>query len=292
MSFEPVDVYVTAGTPAAPVVGALVKVYNSSGTIFYTQAITDSDGRASFLLETLGYSLRFYKQHVGFAQPQLIDVLATPSTNQFNVTAEVLTPPIATDPRLCRASGYFRDVTGAPKRWLDIHFISKFSPLLLDGDGIVTERVHVRTDEDGYASLDLIRCAQYDAVVEALEDSPRLISVPDASSVNLPDLLFPVVSAVSFDPPGPWTVAAGSELEVTPTVTTSDGRPLTGLATDDVRWSSSDDTVMAVVFGTTSLTLRGIGAGTAELRAERLNTSIVRIPNSPISGQPVVVTVT
>jgi len=39
------------------------------------------------------------------------------------------------------------------------------------------------------------------------------------------------------------------------------------------------------------LTLRGIAAGIAELRAERQDLSIIRIPSLPVSGQPVSITV-
>jgi uncharacterized protein YjdB len=293
MSFEPVDFYVADKTPlASPVESVLIKVYDAAGSIFFTQATTDADGHAGFLLETQQYSARFYKAHVEFTQPQLFEVLAAPETNSFNVSADVLVPPIATDPRLCRASGFFRELTGGPKRFLDIHFIARFAPILLEGDAIFTERVAIRTDEQGYAVIDLIRGACYDAYIEGLEDTPRYIAVPDSASVNLPDLLLPVVASITLDPPGPYDLTVGQELIVTPTVVTSDGRPLTGAAVEDVQWTSSDDQVAAVFPSSTTLTLRGIAAGTADIQAVRLNQTIIRIPNTPIEGQPVAITVT
>lgn len=294
MSFEPVDVYVTDKTPLAnPVAGVLVKIYNAAGSTFYTQGVTDAGGKASFLLETQQYSMRFYKAHVEFTQPQLFTVLAAPEVNKFDVKADVLVVPIATDPRLCRASGYFRNLNGAPKQFLDIHFIAKFSPILLEGDAIFSERVEIRTDKDGYACIDLIRCAQYDATIEALEDKPRCINVPDAASVNLPDLLLPVVASVVFDPPGPYDLTVGGpDVVVTPTLMTSDGRPLEGTALDDVQWQVADTQVAAVLPSSTTLALRGLAAGSTELRCVRQNQSIVRIPNTPITGQPVALVVT
>lgn len=294
MSFEPVDFYVTDSSPLAnPVEGAVVKIYDSTGVTFYSQATTDALGHAGFLLETtVAYSARFYKSHVSFRQPQLFAVLAAPSTNAFNIKADVLVPPIATDPRLCRASGFFRELTGGPRRYLDIHFIARFSPVVLDGAAIFTERVTIRTDENGFATIDLIRGALYDAYVESMEDEPRYVAVPDAASANLPDLLLPVVASISLSPAGPYNLAVGQELVVTPTVVTSDGRPLDGTAPYDVIWASTDDSIAAVFSSDTTLTLRGIAAGTASLTAKRQDQSIIRIPDTGIQGQPVSITVT
>jgi hypothetical protein len=204
----------------------------------------------------------------------------------------VLELPIATDPRLCRASGYFRDVFGGPKQFLDLHFIARFSPLLLEGTAIVTERQHARTDKAGYVCVDLVRCGEYNVTLESMEDTIRQVKVPDSASVNLPDLLFPVVESVALAPVGPYAVAVGADLVLTPTVITSSGVPLVGIAEQDVRWYSSDPSVLAVMPSGTTVTLRGLAAGSAELRVERLDTSVIRIPDTAIAGQPVVVTVT
>lgn len=294
MSAEPVDVLVTDSTPmATPLSGVVVGVYNAAGSVFFTRATTDANGRASFYLETQDYSLRLYRYHVSFGQPQLFTVVPSPAVNSFVVRGEVLVPPISPDPRLCRASGYFRNLNGAPKRWLDIHFIAKFAPILLEGDAIFSERVEIRTDENGYAELDLIRCGQYDAIVENLEDKARCVSVPDLPSVNLPDLLLPVVGSVAFDPPGPYSlVVGGPDLTVTPTVLTSDGRPLEGVAPYDVQWSTEDPSIAVVLPTATTLVLRGLAPGSTSLVAKRSNQSIIRIPNTPIQGQPVPITVT
>lgn len=293
MSFEPVDFYLVDKSPAAnPVEGVLVKIYDRTGAVFFTQGIADSAGHVGLLLETQEYSARFFKAHVAIDQPQLLDVFAAPIANSFTIQADVLTAPIATDPRLCRASGFFRELTGGPRRWLDIFFIARFAPIMLDGDAIFTERVSIRTDDQGFAVIDLIRGGCYDAYVEGNEDSPRYIAVPDSASVNLPDLLLPVVASITFDPPGPYNLTVGQDLAITPTVVTSDGRPLDGAANQDVRWASSDPTIMGVSPAAKTINLRGAAAGTANIVATRLDCSIIRIPNTPIAGQPVAVTVT
>jgi hypothetical protein len=292
MSFESVDVYVKDSTPAEdPIEGVLVRVFNQAGSTFFTQSTTDSDGHVGFTLETLTYSIRLYKLHVGFQQPQTLQVLASPAVNTFDVSGEVFVLPIATDPRLCKCSGYFRDVSGAPKAFLDIHFIACFDPILLDGDGIVTERQAIRTDENGYASIDLIRNAQYNVFLQEFEDQPREIVVPDRSSVNLPDLIYAVVDEVVLDPVAPYAMLVGEQLTVTPTVLTSSYVELTGTAMRDVSWSSSDEAVLSVQPDSDVLTLTARSAGTAQVQAERRDQTIIRIPNTPIVGLPADVTV-
>ena len=101
--------------------------------------------------------MRFYKFQATFPQPQMFTVLAAPATNLFDVVGEVFSPPLATDIRLCRCWGYFRDANGAPQKFLDMVFFSEFSPILVDDAGVIPRPVRVRTDENGFAQVDLIR---------------------------------------------------------------------------------------------------------------------------------------
>lgn len=291
MSFEPVDVFVATHL-GDPVDDVVVKIYDASGSTLFTQATTSSQGKASFLLETLDYSMRFYKFQVGFVQPQLFTVQAAPATNVFSVIAEVFVMPIATDARLCRCSGYFRDISGAPKQYLDIHFIAEFAPILLESSAVVTEEKRIRTDCNGYAQIDLIRCGQYNAMMEATgSDKLRLIAVPDLSSTNLPDLLFPRVDRVVWDNPGPYELAVGTTITLTPTVYDSAGKPLCGIASSDVSWKTSDTSIASLEFTPTTIIVRGNGTGTTQLIASRLDSTIIKIPNTPISGVPLDITV-
>ena len=56
--------------------------------------------------------------------------------------------------------------------------------------------------------------------------------------------------------------------------------------------TSSDTTVLDVGVTATTLVLTAKARGTAELRATRLNNTIVRIPNTAIRGVPQTITVT
>ncbi len=297
-SYQSVDVFVKEKeAPNGPVEGVLVRVFSEDGSTFFTESTTDVAGRVGFTLFTQKYSLRFNKFQVSFSQPQVFEVLegtggGPPSTpNEFDVEAEVVTPPVATDPRLCRASGHFRDITGAPHRFLDIIFIGAFAPVLLEGAGVLSERRAIKTDEEGFACIDLIRCAIYRMTVEGYEDIQREVRVPDTPSVNLPDLLFPVVQSVSFSPAGPLSLPTGSLLDVVPTVTGSNKVPLTGTAVPDVIWSTEDEAIATVSATADKLVIKGVSAGTTKLLAARRNTSIITIPDEPIEGSGETITV-
>jgi len=297
VSYEAVDFYVNDATPMKnPVAGVVVKITSQDGKLVYSQAATDTAGHVGFMLPSgVTYQARFYKFAAGFTNPQLFAVLPSPlapgQTNSFNVVAQILAPPVPRDARLCTAYGYFRDITGAPQSNVEIHIIAKFDPVWLDGAGVLKERVIFRTDESGYAQVNLIRNGQYDCTVQGEEDIVRHISVPDAPNVNLPDLLFPVVSSLVLTPPGPYTVQAGHELTIGFVVMGSDGENL-GAGYGDVMLSTSDNDVLGYSYSPAGLTLIGIKAGTAQINVVRADQSIVRIPDTGIANQPLLVTVT
>jgi hypothetical protein len=285
VSYQNVDVYVLTRSKE-PIPGVVVRVFDPEGVVFYTDTVTDVTGRACFSLWNQRYSLRFYKFATRFQQPQVIDVIegvgGAPAVNAFNTYAEVMEGEVAVDPRLCRARGHFRDITGAPRRYLDVIFIGEFAPILLDGAGVLSERRMIRTDKSGYACLDLIRCAQYSATIEGYEDQVRKVYVPDAPSVNLPELLFPTVGSVSFAPHSPWTLSVGSTLELTPSVFTSTQVPLDGVATTNVRYIVEDPTIASIsALSSTLLQLRGIKPGSTRLLVQRTDLSVITIPYSP-----------
>ena len=281
-SYQSVDVYVLDQATHQPVPGVIVRVFSPDGVSAYTQDTTDDQGHVGFLLYTQSYSLRFYKYQVTLRQPLYVDVVegpgGTPTLNAFNVYAELLTPPLSNDARLCRASGVFRDVFGAPQKNLNIIFIAEFAPIIVDGAGVVSERRAVKTDQRGYACVDLFRCANYAATVQGYEDHVRRVRVPDAPSVNLPDLLFPTVASVSFEPPSPWTLSAGSDLTVTPTTLTTSGIPTLGPDLPNVNWKTSDPTVCSVMPVGKTLALHGLKPGTTTLQVYRKDQSIILVP--------------
>lgn len=293
MAFETVTLLVLNDDPEATAISdVVVRVFDSTGTYFQTQGTTDTQGRVCFtLLAELSYQLRFFKEKVSLKQPVLINVSVLPGENIFVAKGHVYQPPEAVHPRLCRCSGFFKNLDNSPAREHAIHVISVFDPILFEGNTMLTERLLQRTNDAGYAEFDLVRFGQYQVTVEGFEDTQRIITIPNAPSANLPDLMFSVVDHIDFDPPGPWTIAVGQRLLVTPTVWTSDGRVLPGAATDDLIWTTSSPNVMVVCLAGSQLELRGNAVGAADLRAARSDTSIVRIPNPPLGGIPQAVNV-
>lgn len=291
MSYRSVNIHVeNAAPPGDPIEGMLVRVFDEQNKVFYGQDITDDDGIAGFTLFTGVYVLRFYKFGAQVKQPLKIEVLEQ-ELNAFTVQATVFEPPLANDPRLCRASGFFRDITGAPHAKVDLFFTGVFNPVLLEGSAVMSERKAIRTDSEGFGCVDLIRCARYMVIIQGLEEAPRYIDVPDLPSVNLPDLLFPVVEKVLLGPRGPYTLSVGQTLSITPSVVASNGVPLEGVGSADVQWSVSDSSVVSLVLTATTLELTGRAAGTAELQAVRRDQSIIRIPSTGVQGLPQTITI-
>jgi len=295
MGYEPVDFYFSDSSPQAlPVSGVVVKVYSSDGLVFFSQQTSNTNGVASFLLPAGStYQARFFKLQASIRNPQSFEVIeapVAPVSNDFNITVDLLAPPTVPDQRLCVCHGFFRTVTGAPAKNLSIHIVSEFNPLLLEGSAVMTEREIVRTDDRGYVQVSLIRYGQYRVTVEGMEDVQRLISVPDAPNVNLPDLLFPVVGGIIFDPTPPYVLAVDESVTVTPLILATNGEEL-DLTSGDIIWSIDDESVAAFYLEPPNIRFRGVGPGTTQFKAVRANNSIVRIPDPGILGVPVTITV-
>ena len=302
MSFEAVDVYVLDSTPQQnPLVGVTVKVLSQDGTQVFTQGATDTSGHVGFLLPSAPggtvYQLRMYQFGTSFTQPQYITVLPSPLpagvSNSFDITGTVMQPPTANDIRLCVAAGFFRDMTGAPQCNLQIHFIGKFDPLWVDGAAVLKERVVISTDKRGWAQVNLFRNAQYNVTIQGEEDITRTITVPDQPSVNMADLIFPIVQEVVLTPPPPYTLVAGTTLTVGIEVIASDGENL-GTGVGNVMYSTTDQGIVAFILNQQAgqLTLQAGLPGEAQIVLKRADCSIVHLPYAPIAGQPIDVTVT
>jgi len=296
-------------TPS-PIVGVSVRVFDATGMTFITQnqtVLVGNDAIADFTLDgdvpAVEYQIRLSKLGVAFdgllgddsKSPQFIQVYypvgSSPSgTNDFTVQGQTYHRPAATDPRLCRASGFFKRGDGQPYPWLDLMFVPAFKPTIVDGDGIIGSTVTGRTDENGYFEIDLYRTGIYHVTMEGLEDVPREVTVPDVSSVNLIDLLFPVVASVVFTPSS-VNLAVGESLDVFPEVRGSDGRLLEGAAVSDVLYTMLDTAVAGVQAKTDRIVVQGLSAGTTEVNVDRVDKSIVLIPDTGITYTPFAITV-
>ena len=280
-----------------PLEGVLVQVYDATD-IFVTQnttALVLTEAYAEFTLNgddpPVDYTIRMSKAGVAFdgllgddsKTPQAIQVYDPPAaapvtgTNYFTVQGQTFTRPASTDPRLCRASGFFKDSAGRPRNDLSIVFVPLASPLIVDGDAIMGYQLDGSTDDDGYFQVDLYRGGEYRATVESFEDFIREITIPDASSANLVHILFPVVQTVEFDPTS-VSVAVDATVDVTLTITTSSGVVLDPVDGDVIFTTNDSDVATVQVTDEGKLRIMGRSAGTTTITATRADTSIITVP--------------
>jgi hypothetical protein len=323
VNFECVDQEIVPN----PVTNAVVRVYETDDT-FVTELISDAvTGIASGLLDGQAaptphaYNIRLYKfGSPAVDNPQRVEVYDPPGgapvtgTNDFKIRFDPHAAVAPADPRLCRLSGHFRRVDGNPASGLGtlsnntapvsgptrghvLRITSLMDPLIVDGNGAFSSPVYCYADDDGLVEVDLFREGTYSVIVEdihpgCIQEAHRIIHVPDRSTANLLDVLFPVVLDVSWNPAGPWSVAVGGELDVVPTLTASDYRVLEGIATYDVEYTVDDTSIATVTTKDDStLTVVGVASGSTTLRVTRRDESVVRVPGD-ISGGAVVITVT
>jgi len=297
MAVELVDVLVRDITPPNdPIAAVTVFVYDGTGTTLITSAPTDVLGHVQFMLPGTAaptpttYQLRTYKQGVSSPQPIYIQVFSPAAgsptgTNNFRIDANVFVLPQAVHPKLCRLSGYVFWPDGRPKRGIDIHFIHRFNPLIVDGVGILGERVACRTDKNGYVQIDLWRKGCYRAVIESHENVGRSIHIPDLPAANINYVLFPRVQEVIFTPAGPWVVAVGANLHIGVQVLLTSGYVADGTAPDDVLYSlPSGEPSASLQVLDNELILHGAAPGGSTLTLTRADTSLAYDPDSPITG--------
>lgn len=318
MAVEIVRVY-TVDENNDPLEGVLIKFYDALD-VFVTQAVSALVGAESYaevMLDgddptPIDYTIRMQKLGVAFdgllgddsKSPQAISVYSPPgaippTSNGFTVQGQTFTRPAASDPRLCRCSAFFFDLSGRPLANLDIHFIGScfnegqdpYAPLLVD-DNVVLQggRIIARTDSDGYLEIDLYRGGEYSAMIQGQETMLRKLLIPDASSVNLGHLLFPVVTSVTFSP-DPLTLSVNDYVDVDVTILATNGQTL-DLAGGDMTFSSEDTAVATVQVVDGKLRVFGVAVGSTQIAGVRSNTSIRTVPDEPQTYAPLAVTVT
>lgn len=304
MAIELVDILVRdIAPPNTPIAGVVVFVYDGTGTTLITSGTTDALGHVQFMLPGTAapaptlYQLRTYKQGISSPQPIYIEAYSPPAgsptgTNNFRIEAAVFVLPQAVHPKLCRLSGYVFWPDGRPKRGIDIHFIHRFNPLIVDGVGVLGERVTCRTDKDGYVQVDLWRKGCYRAIVESHENVGRSVHVPDLSAANINYVLFPRVAGVVFTPAGPWSLAVGADLEIEVEVQLTSGYVIDGTAPEDVLYSlPAGDPTASLQLLDDRIILHGNTPGTASLTVARVDSSLAYDPDTAITGSGTTFTV-
>lgn len=283
-SFKSVNVSVIDTATSTPLEGVTVRVMDPLGARCFTEGVTGPDGVFQCLLPTGDYALRTYKFACKSTPVGLLLVDEDQEPVVVDVQCTVKQPVESSDPRLCRLSGYFRDITGAPRPNLDIMFVGEFGPTILDNAGVLSETRSVRTDATGYACLDLIRCAKYSVVIEGYEDKQRTVLIPDLPGANLPAVLFAVVARVQYVgvPSSPLTLAVGERYTLQMRMHTNSGIAYPGPDTVNVQWRSSSTPCITIAPVLDGLEIRAVSPGVCTVYAERADKSIVVVPEEKV----------
>jgi hypothetical protein len=183
--------------------------------------------------------------------------------NSITLSGTTLPLAAATDPTLCRVSGYLKNAMGQPLAgW---HFVLRYCyiPMGLATDTLLAqERYAIRADRDGYVEFDVIRGSRF--TLELPNNLPWIykeIVGPDAASADLLGMLFPYIVSVDFADPSAESILVGESVSSVVEATLSNGEVVT-LATAAVTVESSNTAVLDLV---APGTYRGMAPGSADL---------------------------
>lgn len=287
-----------------PLAGVIVSFYDAGTLALVTTATTDALGQAAVLLPDDTYEVRCFKY--GYAIPVaqiLVDVGAL--TNKFDAVAEDLTVlPVATDPRMCRCTGMFVNYEGVPVRGVSFRLMNNVltnqqKPKIVDGKMVFPSEMSFQTDQFGKVTVDLFRGAFYYVVFSGNDDQTWCLNVPDRSSVNLIDLIFPAPVSVEWDatdaPADALSVAVGETKTVHVSLLFTDFiKRSTGLE-KWITFLNSDATKMDLGYSSSDgkVVIRGLVAGPAQVTAEIVpDPRPFRIPDYSLTVPPLSVTIT
>lgn len=310
------DVYVHCrseiGGGGAALANVSVSLHLPNTYASITSGLTDADG-----IVFLGdQAVAEYELHItppsgatiASGNLQKVEVLDA-DPHVFDVVVNDTALAVATDAHLCRCSGYFIDPYGVPVRDLTLRFSEAETalPNLIyyagqDRSHLLIPRVRtVKTDSDGFASIDLLREKFYGIYMEGYENISREIQIPDAASASLPDVIFPVVDGIEYTAVDVPDVITGTVLNYnTPTITLSVGQSAeftvktahrSNLKLDgalDVLLTSSDTDVISITLTDSTLVVEALSAGTAEVEVARVEpgtgSGITIFPEPAIRG--------
>lgn len=305
----PVNIYIEEDSVLhPPLQGVAVAVLDPQTMTLVAIGSSDADGRAAFLLPGGTYEARFFKAGIAFTNPKSLEVNepALPeSPNGFSVSGlpfGVFGVPV--DPRLCRCVGRFVNYQNQPVAnslvsiSMDADLTQK-SPKVVDGSMVSPSSMEVRTDQNGFVVLDLLRTGKYWVVFAGEEEEPWSFTVPDRASANLIELIHPQPVSLTYDqgvaPGNQVSVQVGSILLVPLSVFFSDYQShLNGLDAI-IEFTNTASEFADVVFQSNiaQLVIRGKQAGATTVTvAARAGLFPNRLPDYTLSAPVLNVTVT
>jgi hypothetical protein len=165
------------------------------------------------LVDLTTYWVRFFKVGYAFNAKATIDVDES-LLNSFDVVGRNLTTHVsATDPNLCRVSGYLLNGSGVPTPNVTMYFMLTGKPRVVGGRAMLPSKVYATTDKNGFLSVELVRNGVYDVWAAGTDDTVYRAVVPNYGSVDITDLLFPVVVTLELESPT-VTITKGDSVSV------------------------------------------------------------------------------
>ena len=236
---------------------------------FVVSGVSGNDGYAIFDI-----AAGFYKAIVscptlsGYGVKNPYGITLSQDNTTYEIPIELFENPVATRNGYCRCSGFFESIYGRALKSAAILFKFVKSWNLRYGIGLLAEDFVVSIDDYGYADVELPRGAEFSVSIPGFYPFSWFIRVPDREWANLPDVLFPFVKRVEFEPAG-LNISAGETKAVSVKMIYRSGLEIYGSEYEDdwpVSFKSSDETVaIAMRREDGSLSVSGLKQGTASI---------------------------
>lgn len=217
--------------------------------------------------------------------------------NDFIIVVQDFVVPSSPDPNRCRVFGFLVDVTGEVLRNSSVHIINKYIPQIVIESSVdlavLGEKVIVRSDSNGFIQFDVFRNAKVEIMVPSQNPVPHItpednpfynIDIPDAASINLSSLLYPVPEVLEFLDTSPLVLAVDAKAMVKVKLTQSDLFVAVNLS--QITLLSSDDSLVTVAAGGVdgdgdlNIEVTRVAVGSAFITAE------IFLDATPIRHQP------
>lgn len=182
---EVVTIELLNSVTSAPLIDALINVYDAAGVTLITFGRTDSSGQFEFNLDEGDYVLRFFSVGVSFD----VENLTVPSGGglfTYYGTAIVVSPPA--DPTLCRLYADLITMSGIAIEDFKITVTNEFDPNSDAGLRPVENYQEHFTDAAGHVEIDLVRGLNV-RVAFPTTKLTRNIIVPDVPVADLLEIL-------------------------------------------------------------------------------------------------------
>lgn len=205
--------------------------------------------------------------------------------NASTVIGTPITTAVATDPDLCRISGYLKNAHGQPLKGWSFVLRYCYSPMGIITDTLILqERLTIKADASGYVEFDLLRNSQ--VALELPNLLPwihKKLTVPDTASADLLDFLFPYLVSVEFCDTGPVSIVVGGGVTAKLEGTLSNGEVVT-VPGSAATYVSSDP---AVLTPAAPPSFRALSAGVATVTVTAVDRSKIDM-NEDRAGEPLV----